>query len=763
MITIGYSTRETKPDFQEYLRKSCGNPKVQIIEKINNGEKNLSQTYNEIISESEYDIVVLCHDDIYFDTNNWGSKLVKTFEKNPEYGILGMAGTTHMPKSGMWWEDRSKMYGIVNHESEGKKWESRYSDSFQNSVKEVVVVDGVFITLQKQTIKETFDESVPGFHMYDINFCFKNFINDVKIGVITNIRLTHKSIGMTNEQWDTNKNTFAKKYSELLPSKVKFTEQNKLNVLIGCLFFQKFTGSEMYVFELAKNLINLNCNVTIVASETNGPLVLMATKLGITVKNIKESPGFKLGDGKWMMMTNNGPQPSVPNNYYKISETHFDIIHCQHKPIVDIMNMLYPNVDKISTIHSEVIELENPVIHPSIKKYIAIRPEIKEHIISNFNIPENMVDVIYNPIDETKFFNKNLNSENYVLFVGSIDYLREKTIRDLVGYTKENNKELWLVGEDKSNYLQNLLQDSHVRHFGPTLEVDKYIHKCSETAGILLGRTTIEGWMCGKPGWIYDIDSSGNILNKNLVEVPSDINKFKSLSVSEQIKKEYLNVINHVDVYQSSNKKFFDEFNQVYCVNLKRRLDRKNNFISEVTKFDFGDFEFYEAVDGKNLDMSKYKSNLLPGELGILLTNREIILKSIKENFDNILILEDDCEFSNKMLSIGDIMSHVPDDWDMIYFGGNHNITNDVIPGIVVNKHVVKINHTFAIHCVAIKNTVFDDIIKLTEKTDRQIDVMYTDIQKKYNVYCFYPSLVTQKIDFSDIQNRIVNYNYLIK
>ena len=177
MITIGYSTRETKPDFQEYLRKSCGNPKVQIIEKINNGEKNLSQTYNEIISESEYDIVVLCHDDIYFDTNNWGSKLVKTFEKNPEYGILGMAGTTHMPKSGMWWEDRSKMYGIVNHESEGKKWESRYSDSFQNSVKEVVVVDGVFITLQKQTIKETFDESVPGFHMYDINFCFKNFLS----------------------------------------------------------------------------------------------------------------------------------------------------------------------------------------------------------------------------------------------------------------------------------------------------------------------------------------------------------------------------------------------------------------------------------------------------------------------------------------------------------------------------------------------------------------------------------------------------------
>jgi hypothetical protein len=544
MITIGYSTRETKPDFQDYLRKSCGNPKVQIIEKINNGEKNLSQTYNEIISESENDIIVLCHDDIYFDTNNWASKLVKVFEKNPEYGILGMAGTTHMPKSGMWWEDRSKMFGIVNHENEGKKWESKYSDSFQNSVKEVVVVDGVFISLKKEKIKETFDESVSGFHMYDINFCFKNFIKDVKIGVITNIRLTHKSIGMTNQQWEINKNIFAEKYSELLPAKVKFTEQNKLNVLIGCLFFQKFTGSEMYVFELAKNLINLNCNVTIIASETNGPLVLMATKLGIIVKNIKDAPGFKLGDGKWMMMTNNGPQPSTPNVYYKMSEVHYDIIHCQHKPIVETLNVLYPTTDKICTIHSEVIELENPVIHDSIKRYIAIRPEIKEHIINNFSISENIIDVVYNPIDETKFYNKNLKTENYILFVGSIDYLREQSIKDLVLYSKEQGKELWLVGENKSNYLQELLQNSHVKHFPPTLDVDKYIHKCSETSGILLGRTTIEGWMCGKPGWIYNVDSSGNILNKNLFDIPENIDKFKSSNVSKKIKKLYINTIN---------------------------------------------------------------------------------------------------------------------------------------------------------------------------------------------------------------------------
>ena len=115
---------------------------------------------------------------------------------------------------------------------------------------------------------------------------------------------------------------------------------------------------------------------------------------------------------------------------------------------------------------------------------------------------------------------------------------------DLIEYAKLNNKELWIVGENKSNYMNEILLNSHVKHFGPTLEVDKYIHKCSETAGILLGRTTIEGWMCGKSGWIYDVDSNGNIINKELHQVPSDIEKFYSINVAKKIKKNYLEVIN---------------------------------------------------------------------------------------------------------------------------------------------------------------------------------------------------------------------------
>ena len=102
MITVGYSTKSTKPEFTEYLIKSSGFKKVKVIEKINNGEKSLAQVYNEILDESETDIVVLCHDDLYFDSSAWFPKITKHFEKS-DYGILGVAGTTYMPKSGMWW------------------------------------------------------------------------------------------------------------------------------------------------------------------------------------------------------------------------------------------------------------------------------------------------------------------------------------------------------------------------------------------------------------------------------------------------------------------------------------------------------------------------------------------------------------------------------------------------------------------------------------------------------------------------------------
>jgi hypothetical protein len=545
MITIGFSTRKIDDSFVELLKKTCGVPNPQIIPIENEGKYSLPEAYNIILEQSTNDIVVLCHDDIYFDSKNWGSKILKHFKRSPEYGILGLAGSTQLPESAKWWEDFSKMKGIVNHEHEGKKWESKYSASLGNQIEDVVLVDGLFIVLNKKNIKQTFNEEIKGFHFYDVDFSFRNFIEDVKIGVMYDVRVTHKSIGQTNEQWEQNRIKFAEKHKELLPVKIKrnLTLESPIKVLLSSLFFKTFTGSEMYVYELARGLKSLNCDVTVL-SDIDGPLSKLANQQGIKTLPFTNPPGYKMGDGKWGMNTQQGVVLSQPNMMYKMSDVNFDIMHVQHNPISQRLCEMYPNTPKISTIHSEVIELENPFIHDSIQKYICIRPEIQKHIIDKFKIDISNTDVIYNPIDTKRFNTINTKTYPYVLFVGTIDYLRENTIRDLVEYSKSIGQELWLVGENKSNYLPELLGNPHVKHFPATNKVEEYVKNCSETAGILLGRTTIEGWLCGKSGWIYNVDNSGNIIDKKKHEVPSDVNKFNSDEVAKKIKEEYIKILN---------------------------------------------------------------------------------------------------------------------------------------------------------------------------------------------------------------------------
>ena len=227
MLTIGYSTKKVDPEFREYIEKSCGLKGVEVIPFENPGTHSLTEAYNIILEQSTNDIVVLCHDDIYFEKGNWGNKVLKHFKRNTDYGIIGAAGSKYMPKSGMWWEIPSEMYGVVNHEHEGKKWTSKYSEPKGNKLDDTVLVDGLFMVVNKPKLKTNFNEEVKGFHFYEVDFCFRNFLEGVKIGVFYDIRITHKSIGMTNDQWELNRQQFVKTYQDRLPVLLPTTYNKK--------------------------------------------------------------------------------------------------------------------------------------------------------------------------------------------------------------------------------------------------------------------------------------------------------------------------------------------------------------------------------------------------------------------------------------------------------------------------------------------------------------------------------------------------------
>lgn len=231
MISIVYSTRTPNKTFQEYIKKTIGVKEYEIYEIVNNGVKSLTECYNEGLDNTKNNIVIFCHDDILL-SDGWGKKVLKHF-KETDYGILGMAGTTDMSEVGRWWQDNTKMVGIVSHSHEGKTWENRYSANFEDEIVETVILDGLFFGVNKERLKTRFDENIKGFHFYDVDFTFNNHLNGVKVGVMFDIKITHKSIGMTNEEWDNNRLQFVEKYKQKLPHKIKpelIVEHKEINL-----------------------------------------------------------------------------------------------------------------------------------------------------------------------------------------------------------------------------------------------------------------------------------------------------------------------------------------------------------------------------------------------------------------------------------------------------------------------------------------------------------------------------------------------------
>lgn len=216
MISVIYCTRNSNRSHYDHIRKTSGlKNQIEVIEIVNNGES-LTKAYNRGLKQATNNIVVFCHDDIIFNKNDWGRKLIKHFNTS-DYGILGIAGTTNLHESGRWWTDSTKMVGIVKHAHNGKTIESKYSTNFGDKILDAVIVDGLFFAIHKDRIKENFDETVEGFHFYEIDFCFRNKLAGVSIGVIFDVKVTHKSIGETNDEWEKNRVLFVEKFTDKLP------------------------------------------------------------------------------------------------------------------------------------------------------------------------------------------------------------------------------------------------------------------------------------------------------------------------------------------------------------------------------------------------------------------------------------------------------------------------------------------------------------------------------------------------------------------
>jgi glycosyltransferase involved in cell wall biosynthesis len=289
-----------------------------------------------------------------------------------------------------------------------------------------------------------------------------------------------------------------------------------MKILLPVMSFQYLTGSEMYVYELGRELVRRGHEVTVAAHRVEGAMAEPALAAGLQKYRFQDFP-----DGQ-----------------------SFDVVHASQSEPTRWAMMKFPNTPVICSVHSQY-PVERPMPSPRVLHYICVRPEVQAKITSADRVPLAKTSVIYNPVDFARFHNglgqRDARQKRRVLFCGTIAALRKPSILDLIARSQAENFELRLVGLKADNYdgyIDRL--PTSVNWFDQIWNVEHHIQRCDETAGILLGRTTIEGWACGKPGWIYDIDLKGNILGSALHQPPADMERFDSNKVTDQIEALYV-------------------------------------------------------------------------------------------------------------------------------------------------------------------------------------------------------------------------------
>lgn len=161
--------------------------------------ESITHVYNLGAAKAKYDLLCFVHEDILFQTQNWGTKMLDYFKNDTSLGLVGIAGSKYKSKTPSGWFSGIPDIECCNitHADSNNNKHSMYFNPVPDSVtQEVVVLDGVLLCCLKnvwQAIK--FDEILlKGFHLYDLDFSFR-VSGRYKVIVTFEIDLIHLTQG----------------------------------------------------------------------------------------------------------------------------------------------------------------------------------------------------------------------------------------------------------------------------------------------------------------------------------------------------------------------------------------------------------------------------------------------------------------------------------------------------------------------------------------------------------------------------------------
>ncbi|WNH09631.1 glycosyltransferase [Thalassobellus suaedae] len=220
-IIVCSRTKVIDDNLYENIKNTVGCLYELVIVDNSQNEYSIFEAYNKGIEASKGEYLCFMHDDVLLHTENWGNIIIEIFKENKKIGLLGVAGTTvktKMPSA--WWRCpvETRHVRLIQHtdHSPTEIFELGFKN---NSLEQVVVVDGVFMVARKVN-EIRFNEHIEGFHNYDLNLSFEYIKHDFQVFVTNKVLIEHFSSGTLNDSWIESTFKIHNIYKDFLPLSV---------------------------------------------------------------------------------------------------------------------------------------------------------------------------------------------------------------------------------------------------------------------------------------------------------------------------------------------------------------------------------------------------------------------------------------------------------------------------------------------------------------------------------------------------------------
>lgn len=160
------------------------------------------------------ELVVFCHDDIEILTPSIGAALSRGLD---QADVVGVVGSTRLAGPAFAWGGKAFTRGrVAEPSSTGRGVDLVVYNPVPGVAGGIAALDGLFIAARRDAVKSVgFDATTfDGFHLYDMDFCWRAHQAGLRLAVTSEIVVRHDSKGGFDARWE----AYARRFMEKHPA-----------------------------------------------------------------------------------------------------------------------------------------------------------------------------------------------------------------------------------------------------------------------------------------------------------------------------------------------------------------------------------------------------------------------------------------------------------------------------------------------------------------------------------------------------------------